>query len=141
MARRSKSRKGRDTDPHFEREAQKYENPIPSREFIMELIDEQGCPVSFRELAEALKVGEEQIEPLSRRVKAMTRDGQLIRNRRGGYCVVNREELIPGRVIGHPDGFGFLKPDEGGDDLFLLPREMRRVWHGDRVIAQVSGMD
>ena len=141
MARRSKSRKGRGTDPHFEREAQKYENPIPSREFIMELIDEQGCPVSFRELAEALKVGEEQIEPLSRRVKAMTRDGQLIRNRRGGYCVVNREELIPGRVIGHPDGFGFLKPDEGGDDLFLLPREMRRVWHGDRVIAQVSGMD
>ena len=135
MARRSKSRKGRGTDPHFEREAQKYENPIPSREFIMELIDEQGCPVSFKELAAALHIGEEQIEALSRRVKAMTRDGQLIRNRRGGLCVVNREDMIPGRVIGHPDGFGFLKPDEGGEDLFLLPREMRKVWHGDRVIT------
>ena len=141
MSRRSKSRKGRGTDPHFEREAQKYENPIPSREFIMALIDEQGCPVSFKELAEALGVGEDQIEPLSRRVKAMTRDGQLVRNRRGGYCVVNKEDMIPGRVIGHPDGFGFLKPDEGGEDLFLLPREMRKVWHGDRVVTQVSGMD
>jgi len=107
----------------------------------MELIEEQGCPVSFRELSEALEVNEEQIEPLSFRVKAMTRDGQLIRNRRGGYCVVNREDMITGRVIGHPDGFGFLKPEEGGDDLFLLPREMRKVWHGDRVVAQVSGLD
>lgn len=107
----------------------------------MELIQEQGCPVSFRELSEALQVNEEQVEPLSFRVKAMTRDGQLIRNRRGGYCVVNREDMITGRVIGHPDGFGFLKPEEGGDDLFLLPREMRKVWHGDRVVAQISGLD
>jgi ribonuclease R len=141
VSRRKQSRKGRGKDPHFEREARKYDNPIPSREFIMALIDEQGCPISFKELAAALEVTEEQIEPLSRRVKAMTRDGQLVRNRRGGYCVVNKEDMIPGRVIGHPDGFGFLKPDEGGEDLFLLPREMRKVWHGDRVVTQVSGMD
>jgi len=128
-------------DPNYEREAQKYDNPIPSREFIMQTIDELGCPMSFDELAEALSLSEDRHEPLSRRLKAMTRDGQLIRNRRGGYCVVDREELIPGRVIGHPDGFGFLKPDDGSDDLFLLPREMRKVWHGDRVIAHVSGTD
>ena len=141
MTRRNKSRKGRGKDPHFEREAKKYENPIPSREFIMELIDEQGCPVSFKELTAALQIGEEQIEALSRRVKAMTRDAQLVRNRRGGYCVVNKEDMIPGRVIGRPDGFGFLKPDEGGEDLFLVPREMRKVWHGDRIVSQISGMD
>ncbi len=141
MTRSKKSRKGRAKDPHHEREARKYDNPIPSREFIMETINEQGCPVSFDELVEALALEEDQVEPLSHRVKAMVRDGQLIRNRRGGYCVVDRQEMIPGRVIGHPDGFGFLKPDDGGDDLFLLPREMRKVWHGDRVIAHVSGTD
>ncbi len=141
MSRRNKPRRSRAKDPHYAREAQKYDNPIPSREFIMETIDEQGCPLSFDELAEALGVEEHQIEPLSHRVRAMVRDGQLIRNRRGGYCRVNHEDMIPGRVIGHPDGFGFLKPDDGGDDLFLLPREMRKVWHGDRVVAQVSGTD
>ena len=46
-----------------------------------------------------------------------------------------------GRVIGHPDGFGFLVPDEGGDDLFLSPRQMRAVFHGDRVVVRVTGID
>ena len=141
MARRKKAPGGKPVDPNFEREARKYENPIPSREFIIELLNEQGCPMAFKEIAAALKISEEQIEALSRRINAMSRDAQLVRNRRGGYCVVNKQDLIPGRVIGHPDGFGFLKPDEGGDDLFLGPREMRKVWHGDHVVANVSGYD
>jgi len=141
VARRSKARKGGPADPNFEREARKYENPIPSREFIIDTINEQGCPMSFKEIAAALALEEEQIEALSRRINAMSRDGQVVRNRRGGYCVVNKQDLVTGRIIGHPDGFGFLKPDEHGDDLFLGPREMRKVWHGDRVVAQISGMD
>jgi ribonuclease R len=141
VTKRSKPRKGKIVDPNYEREARKYDNPIPSREFIIDLINDAGCPMAFKEIAAALKIEEEQIEALSRRVKAMARDAQLVRNRKGGYCVVNKQDLIAGRVIGHPDGFGFLKPDEGGDDLFLGPREMRKVWHGDHVVAQVSGMD
>jgi len=141
VSKSSKPRKGKKVDPNFEREALKYENPIPSREFIMDLINDQGCPMAFKEIAAALSIEEEQVEALSRRIKAMARDAQLVRNRKGGYCVVNKQDLIPGRVIGHPDGFGFLKPDESGDDLFLGPREMRKAWHGDHVVAQVSGMD
>ena len=141
MARRSKARKGQKADPNFEREARKYENPIPSREFIMDTINQQGCPMSFKEIAASLAIEEVQIEALSRRINAMSRDAQIVRNRRGGYCVVNKQDLVPGRIIGHPDGFGFLKPDEGGDDLFIGPREMRKAWHGDHVVAQVSGMD
>ncbi len=71
----------------------------------------------------------------------MERDGQLLCNRRGGYCVVNQANLVVGRVIGHPDGFGFLKPDDGADDLFLSPREMRALMHGDRAVARVTGID
>lgn len=144
MARRKKSDSDKSqtpNDPHFEREAQKYDNPIPSREFIIDLIKEQGCPMSFNDLETELKIEEEQVEALSRRLKAMARDGQLVRNRRGGFCVVNKQDLVAGRVIGHPDGFGFLKLDDGGDDLFLSAREMRKVWHGDRVVAHISGMD
>jgi len=71
----------------------------------------------------------------------MERDGQLVCNRRGGYCVVNQTNLVAGRVIGHPDGFGFLKPDDGADDLFLSPREMRALMHGDRAVVRVTGVD
>ncbi len=135
------SAKSKPQDPHREREAQKYENPIPSREFIMDVIKTSGCPMSFDELTRQLQLESGQCQALSRRVKAMTRDGQLVRNRRGGLCLVNKQDLTAGRVIGHADGFGFLKPDAGGEDLFLGPREMRKVWHGDRVVVQVSGYD
>jgi ribonuclease R len=71
----------------------------------------------------------------------MERDGQLLFNRRGGYCLMSRLDLLKGRVIGHPDGFGFVVLEQGGDDVFLGPREMQRVFHGDRVVITISGMD
>jgi ribonuclease R len=140
---KNKTRRVRhERDPYEAREAKKYANPIPSREFIIGLIEDHGAPLRFDDLAEALQLADpQQLDALSRRLNAMARDGQVVCNRRGGYCVVNHEDLIHGRVIGHPDGFGFLHPDEGGDDLFLSPREMRRLWHGDRIVARVTGVD
>ena len=136
------SKKPSQQDPFLEREAQKYENPIPSREFIMSLLEQEGLPLDNRQIAKALKLHEpERLEALDRRLRAMERDGQLMRNRRGGYGLVSKMDLIAGRVIGHPDGFGFLVPDEGGDDLFLSAREMRGLFHGDRAVARVSGID
>lgn len=131
-----------DSDPHAEREAQKYDRPIPSREFIMQLLEEQAMPLNLQQVAKALDLHEDSdLEALRRRMRAMERDGQVIRNRRGGYGLVSKMDLIRGRVIGHPDGFGFLVPDEGGDDLFLSHREMRSVMHGDRAVASVRGLD
>ncbi len=129
-------------DPFQEREAQKYENPIPSREFIMQLLEDQGVPLETSQIAQALGLHDpEQLDALARRLRAMERDGQLMRNRRGGYGLLSKMDLIPGRVIGHPDGFGFLVPDDGTSDLFLTAREMQAVFHGDRVVARVSGLD
>jgi ribonuclease R len=142
VSKRKPRRTSRNRDPYHAREAKKYANPIPSREFILNLMEEHGAPLPFDDLAVALDLSDpQQLDALSRRLNAMSRDGQVVCNRRGGYCVVNHEDLIHGRVIGHPDGFGFLHPDEGGDDLFLSPREMRRLWHGDRIVARVSGVD
>ncbi|WP_018881567.1 ribonuclease R [Thioalkalivibrio sp. ALE30] len=129
-------------DPNFEREAQKYDNPIPSREFILGLLQEADNPLSYDEIAERLQIDDDdRLEALRRRLKAMERDGQALCNRRGAYLPVNQEDLIRGRVIGHPDGFGFLVPDEQDDDLFLSPKQMRGVFHGDRALARVMGMD
>src|SRR5690349_5567967 len=80
-------------------------------------------------------------DALNKRLAAMLRDGQLIQNRRGGYGVASKLDLIRGGVIANAEGFGFLRPDEGGDDLYLSPAEMRKVLHGDRVLASVVGVD
>jgi len=129
-------------DPHWEREQEKYERPIPSREFIMAMLAERGEPLTFDEIAAELKLAsEDELEALRRRLKAMLRDGQLLRNRKDGFALVDKMDMVVGRVEGHRDGFGFLTPDEGGGDLFLSAKEMRAVMHGDRVVARVSGLD
>jgi ribonuclease R len=129
-------------DPEAEREARKYENPIPSRELILKLLNQKGVPLTRRELADELGLKEEeQLDAFRRRLRAMERDGQLLRNRNKCYCVIDMADLTSGRVIGNAEGFGFLRPDEGGDDLFLSPRQMRAVLHGDRAIVRVRGVD
>lgn len=130
------------TDPFAERESQKYENPIPSREFILEYLAERGRPATQEQVEEELGLLKpDEQEALRRRLIAMTRDGQLLRNRKGAFGPLESMELIAGRVIGHKDGFGFIVPDTGGEDLFLSPRQMRNVFHGDRVLTRVSNID
>jgi ribonuclease R len=86
--------------------------------------------------------GEEAVEGFERRVAAMERDGQVMRNRRGHILISDKAGLIKGKVIGHPDGFGFLKRDDGaGEDIFLGPKEMHKVLHGDVVLTRISGVD
>ena len=129
-------------DPEAAREAEKYENPIPSRELILQHLAERGSPAAREQLVEEFGLHtEDQIEALRRRLRAMERDGQLIYTRRGTYAPVDKLDLILGRISGHRDGFGFLIPDDGSEDLFLSPAQMRLVFDGDRALARVSGVD
>jgi len=130
-------------DPYAQREAAKYEQPIPSRELILQLIEQRGKPIGRKQIAEAFSLeSEDQLEALRRRMRAMERDGQVLFNRRQQYCLVDKQDLIAGRILSYPDGFGFLKPDDGGgEDLFMSPREMNQVLHNDRALVRVSGVD
>jgi len=135
-------RKSKKQDPCAQREAQKYAHPVPSREFIMQHLAERGELLSFDQILQELDLRDERdVEAMRRRLNAMERDGQVIRNRRGGYGLVGKMDLVRGRVTGHPDGYGFLTPEEGGADLFLSARQMRAVLHGDRMVARVVGVD
>ncbi len=135
-------RKKKLVDPYAEREAEKYPNPIPSREFIMDFLSESGQPARRDDLIAAFNLtGDEAQEALRRRLRAMERDGQLVLTRRGGYGLAEKMDLVRGRVQGHRDGFGFIIPEDGSDDLFISARQMRTVLHGDRVLARVSGVD
>jgi ribonuclease R len=131
----------RSSDPHFEREQAKYENPIPSRELILELLTDVGVPMSADQIGEKLEIAESEQDGFIRRLNAMERDGQVMRNRKGDICLIGKLDLITGKVQGHPDGFGFLVPDDGSDDLFLGPKEMHKVLNGDRAVVREIGLD
>ncbi|MBI1424358.1 MAG: ribonuclease R [Gammaproteobacteria bacterium] len=131
----------RELDPFLERERAQYEHPLPSREFILQVLEEQGAPIQEDELCGLLHIEEHEAELFSRRLRAMERDGQIMRNRKRAVCVVDKLDLVKGKVQGHPDGFGFVIPEDGSADLVLSAKEMHKVLHGDTVMVRVSGTD
>ncbi|MGY3926144.1 ribonuclease R [Aeromonas simiae] len=129
-------------DPFLEREAEKYENPIASRELLLQVIEDHVRPMSREEIARELKLtDEDHLEALRRRLRAMERDGQLVFTRNQTYALPDRLNLVKGYVLGHRDGFGFLRPDGGGQDLYLNNREMQRLMHGDYALVQPTEID
>ena len=136
-----KKQKLRELDPHLQREKDQYGHALPSREFILQVLEEQGVPVREDNLQHLLGITEAENEIFARRISAMLREGQIMRNRKGDICVVEKLDLVKGRVQGHPDGFGFLTPDDGSPDLFLSAKEMHKALHSDRVMVRETGVD
>ena len=135
-------------DPHAKREAQKYEKPVASREYLLEILQKSDMPLTFKAFCKALKYDEEyQLIGLKRRLRAMENSGQLIFNKFKQYAIPPQNSKLTGRVIGHRDGFGFFTPDtpinsgepassiKKGKDYYISSHEMQRVFHGDIVEA------
>ncbi len=130
-------------DPYLQRETQRYEHPLPSREWITEMLEDRGVPLKTESLAILLDIAEHEMPFFERRLTAMARDGQILINRRGMVCAAEKLALVKCRVEAHKDGFGFavpLSPDGQGD--FVLPaRQMRGLMHGDTVTVRPAGTD
>jgi ribonuclease R len=114
---------------------------IPSREEILAVFRQAGGALDSGAVARALQVNPEAEGVLSRRLNAMERDGQLRADPAGQFALTDHSSFISGRISAHRDGFGFVIPEQGGEDLFLPDKEMQKVLHGDRVMARVIGTD
>src|SRR5699024_12706697 len=107
----------------------------PSRELLLGLSTPLEKPAIRDELADELHIeGEEHLEGLRRRLRAMQRDGQLVFTRRQCYALPERLALEKGTVIGHRDGYGFLRVEGRKDDLYLSSEQMKTCIHGDQVL-------
>ncbi|WP_107843018.1 ribonuclease R [Neisseria sicca] len=143
MNKNIKSLNLREKDPFLKREKQRYEHPLPSREWIIELLEQKGVPSKIEVLARELSITEEEYEFFERRLKAMARDGQVLINRRGAVCAADKLDLVKCRIEAHKDGFGFavpLTPTKDGD-FVLYERQMRGIMHGDIVTVRPAGID
>jgi ribonuclease R len=124
------------------RQGQRIKANAPARQDILNLLEDHGRPLQRRDIVKRLDVvSDDSREILRRRLQAMIRDGQLVKNRRNAYGLPAKMDLVAGRVSAHKDGYGFVMPEDGESDLYLSPRQMRSVLHGDRVLASVIGVD
>ena len=124
-------------DPNLSREQEKYENPVPSREFILTHLQERSKPANFTQLCDELAVNDTERQiAFKRRLRAMERDGQLYFNKFKCYALIDEAGLTKGKVIGHRDGFGFLEVEGESKDWFIAKHQMNMVLHGDIVLAK-----
>ena len=124
------------------RKKKTYKHPIPSRNQLLDYLETSGKPRTIKKILEdhGLK-GQRMRSLLEDRLYAMVRAGQIIENRRGEFCLIAKLDLLTGVVSGHRDGFGFVVPDDGSDDIYLSAREMRPLFDGDRVAVKIIGRD
>ncbi len=111
------------------------------RNEILDALNSAGAPLTAQELAARLDVKGGERRALDAALAALERAGEVVQNRAGALLVAKRIALLAGRIEGHPDGHGFVEPDDGGPRVFLPPAEMREVIHGDRAAVRVSGRD
>jgi len=129
-------------DPHYQREKEKYDKPVASREFLMSVLKNEGKPLSFLEICAAVDAQEEDDRiGIQRRLRAMEREGQVQFTRQKKYILQDQDELFRGKVIGHRDGYGFLRPEDKSGDLFISAGQMKLFLHDDVVEARVNGTD
>jgi ribonuclease R len=116
--------------------------PVPSRLQLIELLSDLGQPVTFQALCRQFEIKQKQAkQALSSRLERLQRQGVVIVDRKGRFALPDKMGAFIGRVIGHANGYGFVRPDQGGDDLYLHHRQMRKVLHGDRVVAKLKNID
>ncbi len=119
-----------------------YQHPIPGRGELLAKLTDVGRPLNTEQLMTELGLkGQTTRNLLADQLHKMLRAGQIIENRRGEFCLTQKLELVAGTVLGHKDGFGFVRRDDGGDDIYLSAREMRTVFDGDRVALRIVGLD
>jgi ribonuclease R len=115
-----------------------FEYDIPSREQILQQLA-RGLPMTFDEVAARLKVSAAAEEGLARRLRAMERDAQVVKNRRDAYLLAAKLNAAAGVVEGHSSGGGSVVLDGGGDVLALSVEQMAQVMHRDRVVVRPTG--
>jgi ribonuclease R len=123
------------------RSADKTGVPVPSRSLIIKALSDHGAPMAVDDLFEDLSISKEETPGFESRLNRMAGGGMLLRDRRDRLSLPEKMDMVLGRVLGHAQGFGFVIPDDGSDDLYLHPRQMQKVLHNDKVLAVVRRID
>src|SRR5690348_1964968 len=86
---------------------------------ILRELERAGEPLTENDLVERLGIRSRERRAFGEGLAALERSGDVVQNRAGALLVARRIALVAGRVEGHPDGHGFLVPDEGSPSIFL----------------------
>jgi ribonuclease R len=116
--------------------------PIPlSSEEILRVMREEGRPLLLREILRHFRLGKRERYGLKKLIQDLMEEGKVLRIRGNRYGLPEKMDLLIGKLKCHPDGYGFVIPEEErGEDIFISPRNLREAMHGDRVVVRVESI-
>ena len=110
-----------------------------SKKEIVSMLQEEGEALHFASLIRAFG-GRHLKNELKKLVDDLVRDGEIIRLRGNSYIISGSESpgTVQGVISAHRDGYAFLIPDSGGDDVFIPSKSLAGALHGDRVSVRAE---
>lgn len=123
---------------------------ITNQEILKFMRESVYRPLTMKELIKSFNIPLEERSSFRRLIRGLASDGEIIKIKGDRFGLPEKMNLVTGVVQGHPDGYGFVIPEacsdpesssgesKGGEDLFINPRNMREVMHGDRVICRAE---
>jgi len=111
---------------------------ITNQEILKFMRESVYRPFTMKELIKSFNIPLEERSSFRRLIRGLTSDGEIIKIKGDRFGLPEKMNLVTGVVQGHPDGYGFVIPEDGGEDLFINPRNMREVMHGDKVICRAE---
>ncbi len=114
-----------------------------NHEQLLKLIrDELDHPATPREILQALEISREDRPIFKRLLADLVESGALVETRGNRFGLPDRMNLIVGRMVTHPRGFGFVVPDRPLEnvtgDLYIAGSNLNQAMHGDRVVARLE---
>jgi ribonuclease R len=110
------------------------------QEKILEFMS-QGVyrPLKLRELARTMKIPEEEYGGFRRTVRSMLRDGLLVKIKRGRLGLPDKLNLVVGNLVSIKNGYGFVVPEDRGEDVYVRAEDIGTALHGDKVVVRLYG--
>jgi ribonuclease R len=96
-------------------------------------------PLLPAELHQFMNLTPTQTGAVDRTVEQLVARGDLISLKGGRFGLAEKMDLVVGDLSVHPDGFGFVTPESGGQDIYLTGVNLKEAWHGDRVVVRIEG--
>src|ERR671913_1355244 len=114
-----------------------------NHEQLLKLIREKVThPATPRELQQRLKIPREQRATFKRLLTDLVSRGAILETRGNRFGLADMMDVVVGRIVTHPRGFGFVAPDRPVDglsgDLYISGSNLNQAMHGDRVVARVE---
>lgn len=112
---------------------------VTKERIIKEISAKVHKPLTFKELSELFALQPKEIKKFKGLVKELVLSGAIIKTRENRYVLAEKINLITGIVNAHPDGYAFITPEEGGEDIFIPPKKMLGAMNGDKVVVRIEG--